>query len=109
MEVWTPQWDRRVAVDSPLTLTVEALRQAVDLRDAAAESGDDNGLSLRAVHLVSVLNHLYDDLVGERAQSLGLAVEAPHGQLSHMVRELLETGLLTPEEYQPRDVAYPEV
>jgi hypothetical protein len=106
---WTPHWDRRVATDSPLALTVEALRRVVELRDAPAESGEDGGLTLRTLHLVSILNHLYDHLVAERAESLGLTMDPPHGYVADIVKELLEAGILTPDEYQPRDVAWPGV
>jgi hypothetical protein len=82
----------------------------VDLRDAAAESGEDSGLTLRALHLGSVLNHLYNLLVTERAESLGLATEIPHGvTTADMVKELMEAGILMSDEYQSRDVNWPDV
>jgi hypothetical protein len=112
---WTgPFWEQRVAADSTLALVVEALRRAVNLRDACAESewarrddGKNAGLTARALFLVSVLNPLYERLVEERAESLGLTVPSPDGSLTEIVKQLLEAGILTPEEYQPRDVNWP--
>jgi hypothetical protein len=72
-------------------------------RDSAADSAENCGLTLRALHLGSVLNRLYDHLVAERAESLGLTMDPPHGQLTDVVKELSETGILTSEEYRQRD------
>src|ERR1700733_10671079 len=94
---WTPHWEQRVATDSTLALTVEALRRAVDLRDASAESGEDNGLTTRALFLVGVLNPLYERLVAERTESLGLSMACPNGRFTDIVQQLLEAGVLTPE------------
>lgn len=100
---WAPHWDRRVATDSLLALAVEAVRRGVDLRDACAESGEDNGLTTRALFLMRVLNLLYERVVAERAETLGLTVTVPHGTGVEIVQQLLEAGLMTPEEYRASD------
>jgi hypothetical protein len=100
---WTPHWDQRVSTESKLALSVEALRRAVDLRDAAAESGERVGLTARAVFLVSVLNPLYESLVAERAATLGLSVTCPHGKLTDIVDQLLQSGIMLSTEYRAAD------
>jgi hypothetical protein len=96
-------WKQRVAQDSTLALTVEALRRAVDLRDACAESGEDYGLTDRALWLVSVLNTLMEHEVVRRAELLGPFIADPRETLTEQVQHLLEAGVLTPEEYRPSD------
>jgi hypothetical protein len=76
---WTPHWDKRVATDSVLALAVEAVRRGIDLRDACAESGDDKGLTLRALFLMEALNLIYERVVAERAEALGLTIAVPRG------------------------------
>ena len=97
---WTPHWDRRVATDSVLALAVEALRRGIDLRDACAESGEDKGLTTRALLLMEVLNLLYGCVVAERA---GPTMAVPHGTGAEIVQQLFESGFLSPEEYRPSD------
>ncbi len=101
---WTwsnPHWDQRLAAGSTLALVVEALRRGIDLRDAAAESGENSGLTTRALLLMSVLNSLYERSVAERAEALGRDVPVPHGSGAEIVHQLSEAGLLSPDEYRP--------
>jgi len=58
-----PRWRVRVA-DDPRWTYREALRRAVDLRDALAEGSDPGA---RAVMLVDVLNHL-GELAGHHVE-----------------------------------------
>ena len=100
--VWTDlHADERVASDSILALTVEALRRGIDLRDAAAASGEEFGLTQRALHLMAVINLQYERAVLERADSLDLSVQVPHGAGHEIVQDLMKLGILTPTEYQP--------
>jgi hypothetical protein len=101
-------WDQRVAAYSNLALAVEALRRAVDLRDACAKSEwagrerqENRGLTSRALYLVSVLNALFEREVAERAEALGLVMACPHGTGAEIVQHLLEAGVLMSEEYRP--------
>ena len=100
---WTPHWDKRVATDSVLALAVEAVRRGIDLRDACAESGEDKGLTNRALFLMQALNLIYECAVAERAVALDLTVEVPHGTGAEIARQLLDAGILTPEEFRPSD------
>jgi hypothetical protein len=100
---WTPHWDQRLATDSVLALAVEALRRGTDIRDACAESREGKGLTARALILMDVLNLLYGCVVTERAEALGVNMAAPHGTGTEIAQQLLEAGLLTPEEYRPSD------
>jgi hypothetical protein len=97
---WDPHWDQRVAMGSTLALAVEALRRAVDLRDACAESGEDNGLTSRALFLVDVLNPLLEHEVQQRAEVLRPFIADPRETLTEHVQHLLVAGVLTPEEYR---------
>jgi hypothetical protein len=98
--VWTdPHWDQRVETGNVLALTVEALRRGIDLRDAAAESQEDAGLTQRAVQLMAVLNTLFEQVVIERADSLGVSIQVPHGTGSEIVQKLLDLGL-QPDQYR---------
>ncbi len=101
-------WDQRVDADNNLALAVEALRRAVDLRDACAESEwesrereENKGLTSRALFLVSVLNALLEREVFERMEALGLKMACPNGTGVEIVQQLLEAGVLTPDEYRP--------
>jgi hypothetical protein len=100
---WAPDWRQRVATDSVLALTVEALRRAVELRDACAESGEDKGLTTRALFLVDVLNPLLQCVVTQRSGVLDLAATYPHDSLVELVQQLSDTGILRPQEYRPSD------
>ena len=95
-----PHFEQRVATDSTLALVVEALRRGIDLRDASGESSEENALPARAVLLMSVLNALFKQVVGERADRLGLILDTPHGTGGEIVRALLKAGMLTPDEYR---------
>jgi len=97
---WTdPNWKRRVSTESPVALALEALRHGVDLRDASAESGEEMGLTARSLILVSILNSLLDSIVEERASSLGLTIDVPHGIGAETAQKLMELGVLTSEEW----------
>jgi hypothetical protein len=98
-----PDWRQRVATDSVLALTVEALRRAVELRDACAESGEDTGLTARVLFLVDVLNPLLKCVVTERSGALDLAATYPHDSLTELVPQLSDAGILGPEEYRASD------
>jgi hypothetical protein len=99
--IWTdPHWAQRVEKSDALALTVEAPRRGIDLRDAAAESQEDAGLTQRALQLMAVLNTLFERVVIERADSLGISVQVPHGTGSEIVQQLLDLGLLQPDQYR---------
>ncbi len=91
-----PNRDRRVSTESPLALAIEALRHGIDLRDASAESGEEEGLTARSLILLSILNQLFDIIVQERAFSLGLTIEVPRGTGSEIAQKLMD---LAPEEW----------
>src|ERR1700722_12379660 len=84
---WTPHWDQRLATDSVLALAVEALRRGIDLRDAAADNGEDDGLAARALLLVAVLILLYRRAAAERAETLGLTAVVPSGTGAEIAEE----------------------
>jgi hypothetical protein len=48
------------------------------------------------------LNRMWTHLQStERANSLGLAIEVPQGTGGDVVQDLVQLGILTPDEYQP--------
>jgi hypothetical protein len=98
-----PHWRQRVETSSALALTLEALRRAVDLRDACAESGEGKGLTARALFLVDVLNPLLERLVAERSVALNLTTITPTGLVIEIIQGLSDAGVLTSEEYRPTD------
>jgi hypothetical protein len=93
-----PRWQERVDETDALALVVEAGRRATDLRDVLAEAGSAE--TSRALLLNTVLNSLFDLLVRERADGLGLSTDPPHGRWSDTVPLLHESGLLSEAAYR---------